>query len=60
MKKKKLSEMHQINYVVLIEYGVLTFILLAAYILEFVKGSRTLTYTLAFAALDVDHFLLMH
>lgn len=57
MKKKKLSEMHQINYAVLIEYGVLTLILLAAYILEFVKGSRTLTYTLAFAALDLGPFL---
>ncbi len=56
MKKKRIPQMHQINYAVLIEYGVLTLILLVAYILEFVKGSRTLTYTLAFAALDLGPF----
>ena len=53
MKQKKKTEMHRMNKSALIAYSILTVILLAAYILEYVKDSRTLGYTLVFAALDV-------
>ena len=57
MNLKRMPEMHRINKAVLIQYATLTIILLAAYILEFAKGSRTLGYTLVFMAMDVIPFL---
>ena len=57
MNFKRRPEMERLNNVVLYEYGVLTIILLAAYLLEFFKGSRTLAYTLIFAAIDVLPFV---
>ena len=57
MKFKRRPEMERLNDVVLYEYGVLTIILLAAYLLEFFKGSRTLAYTLVFAIIDVVPYL---
>lgn len=56
MKQKTMSELHRINKAVLIQYATLTIILLAAYILEFVKGSRTLPYTLLFVLFDLLPF----
>ena len=53
MKNKKLPELHRINKAVLIQYSILTLILLAAYLLEFFKGSRSLPYTLIFIAFDL-------
>ena len=44
MKFKRRPEMERLNNVVLYEYGVLTIILLLAYLLEFFKGSRRNTY----------------
>lgn len=57
MKFKRRPEMERLNDAVLYEYGILTLILLAAYLLEFFKGSRTLAYTLIFAILDLGPFL---
>ena len=56
MKQKTMSELHRINKAVLIQYATLTIILLAAYILEFVKGSRTLPYILLFVLFDLLPF----
>lgn len=58
MKQKTMLELHRINKAVLIQYAILTIILLAAYILEFVKGSRSLPYTLIFMFFDLVPFLL--
>ena len=55
MKQKRMPELHRINKAVLIQYAILTVILFAAYMLEFVKGSRTLTYTLIFMFFDKSH-----
>ena len=57
MKTKRIPELQRINKAVLIQYAILTIILLAAYILEFVKGSRTLAYTLIFMFFDLVPFL---
>lgn len=57
MKFKRRPEMERLNDAVLYEYGILTVILLAAYLLEFFKGSRTLGYTLVFALLDLGPFI---
>lgn len=57
MKFKRKPEMERLNDAVLYEYGILTAILLLAYLLEFFKGSRTLAYTLVFSILDLGPFL---
>lgn len=57
MKQKRMPELHRINKAVLIEYTILTVILFAAYMLEFVKGSRTLGYTLIFMFFDIVPFV---
>lgn len=54
---KQMHETHRINAAVLLSYTVLTFILLVAYILEFIKGSRTLGYTLIFAILNLVPYI---
>ena len=56
MAQKRMPEMHRINKAVLIQYTILTVILFAAYILEFVKGSRTLGYTIIFMLFDLVPF----
>lgn len=56
MKQKKMPEMHRINKAVLIQYAILTVILFVAYMLEFIKGSRTLGYTLIFMLFDLIPF----
>lgn len=53
MKQKTMNETHRINFATLIAYSLLTFVLFFAYLLEFVKGDRTLTYTLIFSVLDI-------
>lgn len=58
MKQKRMPELHRINKAVLIQYTILTVILLAAYILEFAKGSRTLPYTLVFMCFDLIPYVL--
>ena len=57
MKQKRMHETHRINTAVLLSYTVLTAILLVAYLLEFVKGSRTLNYTLVFALLNLGPYI---
>lgn len=51
MEKKKFNEKERVNQLVLICYGILVGILFAAYIVEFIKGNRSLEYTLFFSAL---------
>ncbi len=58
MKPKKLQETHRTNYAVIVCYTMLTAILLIAYVLEFVKKSRTLEYTLVFALLDLIPYII--
>ena len=53
LRLNKMSATHRVNASALISYTVIIAILLFAYVLELVKGSRTLTYTLIFAALDL-------
>ncbi|MBR2045359.1 MAG: hypothetical protein IJ958_04410, partial [Agathobacter sp.] len=57
MQQKRMPELHRINKAVLIQYAILTVILFAAYMLEFVKGSRTFAYTLIFMFFDIVPFL---
>ena len=57
MNFKKRPEMERLNNVTLWNYGILTMILLAAYLLEFFKGSRTLLYTALFTLLDLGPFV---
>ena len=58
MKQKNIPELHRINKAVLIQYAIVTIILLVAYILELIKGSRTLPYTLGFMFFDLVPFIL--
>ena len=58
MKQKNIPELHRINKAVLIQYAIVTIILLVAYILELIKGSRTLPYTLVFMFFDLVPFIL--
>lgn len=58
MKQKKIPETQRINFAVVLIYSLLTIILLLAYILEFVKGSRTIEYTLIFSVLDLVPFII--
>lgn len=53
MNKNKKTEMHRMNKSALIAYSILTVILMVAYLIEFVKGDRSLGYTLGFGALDI-------
>ncbi len=57
MKQTRIPELHRINKAVLIEYSILSGILFLAYMLEFVKGSRTLGYTLIFMFFDLIPYL---
>ncbi len=57
MKQKRMPETQRINSAELLAYSILTFVLLFAYLLELIKGSRTLGYTLVFALLDLGPYL---
>ena len=60
MKKelKKMPSEQRMNSMVILTYSLLTFILLFAYLLEFIKGDRSLIYTLIFAALDLVPYIM--
>ncbi len=58
MEIKRFSEKQKVNKTVVICYGILVVILFAAYILELVKGNRTLPYILLFDALLVIPFII--
>ena len=58
MKQKRMPEVHRINSIVLIAYSILTFVLLFAYLLEFIKGDRSLPYTAIFAVLDLLPYIM--
>ena len=57
MKQKRIPEIHRINSAVLLAYSIITIALLAAYILELAKGSRSLPYILIFSMLDLGPYL---
>ena len=52
-KQTRMPELHRLNKAAFLQYGILTVILLAAYLLEFFKGSRSLPYTLIFMFFDL-------
>lgn len=54
---KKMHETHRINSAGIIAYTIITTVLLFAYVLEFLKGSRTLGYTLVFAVLNLVPYI---
>ena len=54
---KKMHETHRINSAGIIAYTIITAVLLFAYVLEFLKGSRTLGYTLVFAVLNLAPYI---
>lgn len=54
---KKMHETHRINFAGIIAYTIITAVLLFAYVLEFLKGSRTLGYTLVFAVLNLVPYI---
>ena len=56
MKLKRMPELHRINKATFIQYAILTVILFVAYLIEFLKGSRTLAYTAVFTMLDIIPF----
>lgn len=58
MNKKKIPEMHRINASILVAYTFITVILFFAYMLEFVKGSRTPGYTLVFSLFDIVPYVM--
>lgn len=53
-------DMARKNRVAVISYSVIAALLLGAYVIEFVKGSRTLWYLLAFAAILIVPLVLCH
>ena len=57
MKEKRMHETHRINSAALKTYGAITIVLMLAYILEYLKGSRTLAYTLIFALLNLGPYI---
>ncbi len=57
-KEKKMNETHRINKNLLISYSLLTVLLLFAYVLELVKGSRTWQYTLIFSVLNLVPYIM--
>ena len=57
MEKKIIPSTQRINASTLLTYSILTFVLFFAYILEFVKGSRTLAYTFVFSLLDLAPYI---
>ena len=57
MKQKRILEIHRINSAVLLAYTIITVALLVAYLLELIKGSRSIGYILLFTALDLGPYL---
>ncbi len=57
MKQKRMAEVHRINSAVLLAYSIITFALLIAYVLEFLKGDRSFAYTAIFLLLDITPYL---
>lgn len=54
---KKMHETHRINSAGIIAYTIITTVLLFAYVLEFLKGSRTWGYTLVFTVLNLVPYI---
>ncbi len=50
---KRMPSTQRVNQSVMVTYSVMTFILLFAYVLEFIKGDRSLPYTIIFAVLNM-------
>lgn len=58
MKTKRFNEKHKVNQTSMICYAVLVFILFAAYMLELVKGNRTVGYIMVFDILLIVPFVI--
>lgn len=58
MNQRSVSDMHRCNKTAMIAYGVMTGILLLAYLLEVVKGSRTIGYYTIFCLLALIPYAL--
>ena len=57
MKHKRIPEVHRINSAVLLAYTIITVALSIAYLLELIKGSRTIGYILLFTVLNLGPYL---
>ena len=57
MSYKRMNETHRINKAVVVSYSIISIILQLAYILELVKGSRTVGYTIIFSALNLIPYI---
>ena len=58
MRPKKLTSAHRINRATVWAYSLMSILLLIAYLLEFVKGSRTIGYTAVVAILDLVPYIM--
>lgn len=57
MTQKRMNETHRINFAVLVCYTLLTVALSIAYLLEYIKGSRTLEYIAGFSLLNLGPYI---
>ena len=57
-KKKRMMSMHRMNKSTIGTYSAIVFLLLVAYVLEYIKGARTIEYTVIFSILDIVPYVL--
>ena len=57
-KQKRMMSMDRMNKSTIGTYSTMVFLLLAAYLLEYFKGARTLGYTIVFSILDLVPYIL--
>jgi len=58
MSNRKISDAHRCNKMAIITYGIITVALLAAYLIEVIKGSRTIGYYAVFCLLAVVPYII--
>ena len=56
--QKRMLSMHRMNQAIMLTYSILSIVLFLAYVLEYMKGARTLQYTLIFSVLDLVPYLM--
>lgn len=57
MNQRRISDMHRCNKTAIIAYGIITLALIAAYLIEVIKGSRTIGYYAVFCLLALLPFI---
>ena len=57
-KTNRMMSMHRMNKSTIGTYSAIVFLLLVAYLLEYIKGARTLGYTIVFFILDIVPYAL--